>query len=145
MTDDTTDTVISVLKWKPDEMNLKTRVECQAEYIRPYVIKHVELEYVFEPRVTINPLVSNNVKCNTLYLTCDWVANPEDVKIAWFVNGARLKNVTKHLIITKQQLLQGHQIVACEATNQVGTSRHEVNHSCKYFIEQHTRVVCTLD
>ena len=145
LTDNTSDSVISVLKWEPDEKNVQKDIECIVS--NPWLNKTEYLlwEYVFEPRVKINQQnltytqdvpnrEADNDNCKPVKLMCDWVANPGEVNFTWFVNGVKLKTHTKDVIITQNELLHGKQTVMCEATNEVGTSRHEINLFCKYLL-----------
>ena len=135
----TSDSVISVLKWKPDEKNIEKSITCTVSNPDMTEIELVNLEYVFEPRVNISQEIlangdADNDSCKLVKLTCDWVANPMKVNFAWFVNGVKLQTDSKYLIITKRDLQQGKQTVICEATNKVGTGRHEINLFCKYLL-----------
>ena len=143
LTDSTSDSVISVLKWKPDEKNVQKNVECVVSNPWLNTTEYLILEYVFEPRVKINQKnltytedvpnrEADSDNCKPVKLTCDWVANPGEVNFTWFVNGVELHNVKKHVLTTSELHLKGNETITCQVTNQVGTSRHEINLSCKY-------------
>ena len=145
LTDSTSDSVISVLKWKPDEKNVQKNIECIVSNSWMITTEYLLWEYVFEPRVKINQQnltytqdvpnrEADNDNCKPVKLTCDWVANPGEVNFTWFVNGVKLQTHTKDVIITQRDFLEGKQTVICEATNEVGTSRHEVNLFFKYLL-----------
>ena len=102
LTDKTTDTVISVLKWKPDD-GFVNEIMCSANNWNTKETEYVSLEYVFAPWVNINQEMLTSTdhetdnECNSVNLTCDWVANPGEVNFTWFVNGVELHNVKKHV------------------------------------------------